>query len=740
MIRVHDLDGCAPAPLAHYLKALGILRLIAEQRDDAARGWWEGNRFRLATRLTKDELEGFFLRDYRPTPMFNPWGARSGYFEGGSEKSARTSLKKIEDSKQSRLEPFRRTIGTVRSVVCGTTTGQKPSNRERDELILALRLNARSAASLWLDTVVAVVGAGDNVSLAQPPIFGTGGSEGSGGYPSAYMSAIVETMIDDNWNHAIHTALFGENGLKCDWEQSMGQFSPSGASTPWDMLFAFEGACVLRSSVGGRTSTNSRKWMSSPFHVAPHSAGYASGSRLDEKFLNKGREYPGRGEQWLPMWGRPSRFSEVQQIFLQGRAATRVGRATDGWTMARAVAGFGVSRGIPEFIRYGYQQRNNQATHFAVPLGRFRVPDREPTASSCLDDLDQWLSSLHREAHPVDDRKAKAAPVRLTSTYRRLKDSLFSVLQEQATARRWRDVLLRLGDMEAVMRQGSGFRAQPIPRLRPEWVTASYDGTPEFRLALSFAFQSCTYRVGGRWVEDHVHRHWLPLERKRPRLPLDPERRPRFATTGAGSTARLEVSPEVVMHGRRGIDDAIALVERRLVEALQRGGRHLPLKAAPHAAAGIADLAGLLSGSVDPNRTLALGRALMALDREKWIDRSIPIELPRAPDRPDENSPDDAWLAIRLCALPWPLGTRSGFELDIGADPAIIRRLASGDAASAVGIALRRLGASGVRCTVRAGAVAVPPDTARLWAAALAFPITKSTAARFLRRLDPSKE
>ena len=738
MIHVHELGGCAPAPLAHYLKALGILRLVAEQVDESARGWWTGNRFRFATKLTQEELEGFFLRDYRPTPMFNPWGARSGYFEGGSEKGARTSLKRIEDSKQPRLEPFRKTIEAVRSVVGGITTGQKPSNKEKDELILALRLNARSASSLWLDAVVAVVGAGDDVSLVQPPIFGTGGSEGSGGYPSAYMSAIVGVMIDDNWNHAIHTALFGENGLKCDWEQSMGQFSPSGASTPWDMLFAFEGACVLRSSVGGRTSTNSRKWMSSPFYVAPRSAGYASGSRLDEKFLNKGREYPGRGEQWLPMWGKPCRFSEVQQIFLQGRAATKVGRATDGWTMARAVAGFGVSRGISEFIRYGYQQRNNQATHFAVPLGRFRVPNRAPTTSSCLDDLDQWLSSLHREVHPVDDRQARTSPARLTSSYRRLKDSLFSVLQEQATARRWQDVLLRLGDMEAAMRQGSGFGAQPVPRLRPEWVTASHDGTPEFRLALAFALQSCAYRIGDQRVEDHVRRHWLPLERKRPRLPLDPERRPRFATTGAGSTARLEVSPEVVMHGRRGIDDAIALVERRLVEASQRGGRYLPLRAASHAAAGIADLAGLLSGRVDLDRTLTLGRALMALDRSKWDERHALIESPRAPGWPDEDWPDDAWLALRLCALPWPLRTRSGFELDIGTDPALVRRLAAGDAASAVGIALRRLGAAGVRCTVRAGVV--PPDTARLWAAALAFPITQSTAVRFLRRLDPSKE
>ena len=81
---------------------------------------------------------------------------------------------------------------------------------------------------------------------------------------------------------------------------------------------------------------------------------------------------------------------------------------------------------------------------------------------------------------------------------------------------------------------------------------------------------------------------------------------------------------------------------------------------------------------------------------------------------------------------------RSGFELDIGADPALVRRLAAGDAATAFAIASRRLGAAGVRCTVRAGTAA--PDTARLSAAALAFPITQGTARRFLHRLDPNKE
>lgn len=187
------------------------------------------------------------------------------------------------------------------------------------------------------------------------------------------------------------------------------------------------------------------------------------------------------------------------------------------------------------------------------------------------------------------------------------------------------------------------------------------------------------------------------------------------------------------MHGRRGTDDAVALVERRLVEASQREGRHLPLKAAPRASASIADLTALLTGSVDLDRTLTLARALMALDRRAWAERYVPIEPARAADWPD-----DAWLAIRLCTLPWPLRTRSGFELDVGADPALVRRLAAGDAATAFDLASRRLRAAGVCCTVRTSAASV--DTARLWAVALAFPITQRTAGRLLQRLDPNKE
>ena len=61
----------------------------------------------------------------------------------------------------------------------------------------------------------------------------------------------------------------------------------------------------------------------------------------------------------------------------------------------------------------------------------------------------------------------------------------------------------------------------------------------------------------------------------------------------------------------------------------------------------------------------------MALDGKAWAEQDILLEQSSY-----HNWPDDAWMAIRLCALPWPLRMNSEFELDIGTDPTIIRRLA----------------------------------------------------------------
>lgn len=717
MIHVHDLNGCAPVPLAHYLKALGILRLVTEQADPQARGWWEGERFRLTTTLDTAALEKFFRESYEPTPMFNPWGGRSGFYSDNSEKSARTVLKAIENTSTPRFASYRNVVSVIRQVITETTDGTKPGDEGKDHLVLALRRSVRGKSPLWMDAVTAVLGTGDSLEVGQPALFGTGGNEGSGSYTSAYMAAIEQCLLKRAWDHAISSTLFGQNPVpKCDWDQSMGQFIPEGTATPWDLLLAFEGACIVRSAVNSRNTTESTRWMASPFYVAPASYGYPSEARMDEYALKNGKELPGRGEQWFPLWSQPVSFGEISQIFNEGRATTKRGRATDGWSMVRAIGSLGVRRGIREFIRYGYLQRNNLATHFAVPLGRFSVPDGKSPRLSNLDDLDLWLPRLRREA------RAKNAPARLAQAERRLVDALFAVAQFPKEQNHWQAVVMGLGQVERVQASGSGFKAEPIPKLRPEWVEAADDGSAELRLALSLALQHGGFQGENADWWNTIRRHWLPLEKERPR---------KFATTVTDSQTRLQIGQEVVMAGRRGIDDAISLVERRLIEASQRGERRLPLQAAVRAAAHPADLSALISGVVDVDRTVALARALMALDHTLWPQQFIEVTRPKQADWPD-----DAWLVIRLALLPWPLKSRQGGEIRIGTDPAIFRRLASGDASMAVELALRRLRAAGVGATVRVATTT--PEAARLWAAALAFPITQNTASAFVRRLDPN--
>ncbi len=100
MIHVHQLGGCAPVPLAHYLKALvGVLRLVTEQADNNARAWWDTDRFRLATMLTRVKIEEFFLYEYRPTPIVSPWNKGAGFF---SENDP--ALSRIQGSTSSRFE------------------------------------------------------------------------------------------------------------------------------------------------------------------------------------------------------------------------------------------------------------------------------------------------------------------------------------------------------------------------------------------------------------------------------------------------------------------------------------------------------------------------------------------------------------------------------------------------------------------------------------------------------------
>ena len=617
MIHVHRLHGCAPAPLAHYLKALGILRLVSEQVDANARGWWDGDHFQLATTLTREELERFFLYRYQPTPLVSPWNKGSGFFIAKG-----SALSQIEKSKAVRFKNFRNAIKAsrsalddlsradkkVRDIKAETKTGEhdverdrrrysedyerlhsdlskaqkdrdqirdsenkrdlekaeqrlkkakeqikaaedykeflhtrdkaektikdlKTKGAEKDQLkeenqrlkelfsrmkgsenykrrlresnnqfnslkaglISNLRLKWRGLHREWMDAAMVL---GDDGTPKYPALLGTGGNDGNLDFTNNFMQWLVEVFdLASDQGKPRHTATSWVQGslwgvLISDYPtgRPVGQYLPGTAGganngngpegnsmvNPLDFVLMLEGATVFISHATRRFGSLDSSRAASPFVVNACSAGYASASAHDES---------ARGEQWMPLWSHPSTFTELRHLLAEGRAQVGAKAVREPLDLARAVVRLGTARGISAFQRYGYIERNGKS-NLAVPLGRFDVADQQSEHLACIDDLDTWLRHIRREARDQN------APARLVAVERRLVEALFTATQHPYQHESWQRVILQLGEVEEIMAHGSGYGAQPVPRLRPEWVAATYDGTPEARLAVAFALQA----------------------------------------------------------------------------------------------------------------------------------------------------------------------------------------------------------------------------------------------------------
>ncbi|MGH7272537.1 MAG: type I-G CRISPR-associated protein Cas8g1/Csx17, partial [Polyangiaceae bacterium] len=262
-VHLHHLTGCAPTPLAYYLKAIGILRLVAQQKDADVRGFWRDQHFCLLTTLDEAALEAFFLDEYAPTPFVSPWNKGSGFYATNDK-----GLAPVERSKAPRFEAFRRGISEARIQLEGITradaevrrlkdqtkakNGAKPARSKDDpdykrELAAAEREFKRLKADLygpfalawrgphrdWMDAAMVLSPEGEP---SWPALLGTGGNDGRLDFTNTAMQRLGDLFDLESVNGApvprakalLKTALF-ETPSSALLDAAVGQFLPGSA-------------------------------------------------------------------------------------------------------------------------------------------------------------------------------------------------------------------------------------------------------------------------------------------------------------------------------------------------------------------------------------------------------------------------------------------------------------------------------------------------------------------------------
>lgn len=703
------LSGCAPVPLAHYLKALGVLRLLTEQLPAGLprpRGCWRGETFVLHSPLDRAGLERFFLHEYRPTPILAPWNGGSGFFQGDNL----SGISPLASSAATRFEDIKAGIASARRVLGVMALTEKPEKEVKEILVLRCRSEFPEPLLEWLDAALVLTGDGAKF----PPLLGTGGNDGRLDFTNNFMQRIVE-LFDaatgspaDGCCDLLAGALFAEptRGLG---DNAIGQFFPHAAGgangtsgfdakslvNPWDYILMLEGALLFAAAAVKRLESAGPGELAYPFSVRPSGFGYASSSDADGS---------ARCEIWVPLWESPASLAELRQVLGEGRARLRDRAACDGFEFARAAAGLGVDRGLSAFQRFSFAQRNG-LSFFATPLDRVPVR-RRPRATSLLDELDRndWLDRLRRQT------RGDRVPNSVASAVRRLEQAALGLLRsgqsEGEESAAVEALLVAVGDAEGALARSVVWSKNkglaPVPRLSGAWWSSLRPGGAEFDLAASLA------SLG----DIPLRRHWEPLDAEKPWPVWNPNSR------------------EAVWSDSRLVETLLAVHQRRILLDGEDGAAFNATRFARPSS-----IAQFLEGATDDARIARLARALSLV--------KIPPQL-AAEGRPAADSDRSAETFKNACAkLPALFvlprlalaGRLPGYDEAIPRLVAILRRGASGDGAAATRLAANRLRASGYSPAL--SEVPAKGSAVQRALAATLFPVEPETLGILVEQLRP---
>lgn len=742
MSTVHKLtlSGCAPVPLAHYLKALGVLRIVSEQKDALAKGSWYRDQFVLESILNRDELLEFFLEEYRPTPIMVPWSG--GDYFAVNVKSPSSTFDKIPTASRvveallstttERLAHYRVALHEVFDAMAKARIFKKqdiegsggPQRKAKADLLKSLRASLPDDAVSWIDAAAVVEP--QNVTF-NTLLGGGGGSDGNSHFSDNFMQCLWMTLPDFSVQRKKAVSALGSKAgfdsraalsevffnlltkatkirdlspVLFDSTRVGGVNQSSGfegitASNPWDFIFMIEGSVVFAGAVGRKLDDFSDPSARFPFLFTATSTGIGA-SYLGE---SSGREL------WLPIWSRACVMSELRNMFAEGRIERFGKPAKNGMDAFMGAAQLGFDRGINEFQRIGFYKGRVGGDNYFTAIDRGRIkPTRSQTVEllqSCYSWIEQFRRAAVKDTAPASTRRALSA----------LESAVVDLCISHGSDCLLR-VFLALGQCQATAARSLKWTREnylpPLQGLKRAWLQQLPTGT-ELRLAASLA--SLTGSFAGKWLP--FRSHLEPFETY-------------YSKDKDCVIYRWAENPSNDVQWSQAPLPAVlnAIVARRLLKTPDED----KLGGIP---ASLADIKAFIEGEIDDE---LLSDLIWSMCLINWQDKT---ELPKSPQE-RQPVPPTFYALLKLCFPP----ARKKLPEDIlpvPAVPAIHRVAAAGNGEQAAAQALRRLRASGYHPKLKS--LPVQGDQARRTAAALLFPISDPSLKKLYNQITrPEKE
>ena len=480
-------------PLARYLAALGLLRILGNQLDPEARGFWKDGRFELLTTVTLDEIAAFLAERYAPTPCLTPWNKDSGFLTG----EAPAEFPQLQGE---RFQELQRVAAMAAPIVTRYAKGGRIDKDDKAALFDELsRSIGHDGWSSWLRIcAVTFQDAKGTLDLRLPALLG--GTAGAFGR-SDFGAKFVKALLDARAEH-FAAAIVGASapGLliqtsdcmiyapasRGDGQQGYGvatqdtQTSASTKANPADLILLaegmglFEGYATTAQPEGAHQGSHQQASFS--LAVVHNTSGHPSSSWLE----NKGQQSE---ELWCPLWDEPASFDDVREALQRVALLPLPRQLQSGTDFALYASQLGRRHGLSGFARYYFPARIGQGTKIPSLIELFPLRDGQEDRSDALAAVARFCSKLRwRAKDPSIPSSYRHAAERVVAEVDGLAGGggSFTELLRRLVGWRRQEQLMRSDKQLAGFRDGH----RDLPA---EWFTLlarELDG-PEWRLALA---------------------------------------------------------------------------------------------------------------------------------------------------------------------------------------------------------------------------------------------------------------